>query len=346
MKRMVSVILAAVLMCLCLTPAMAVTNAKTEFMESTGVSFTYTEAMEKAKGTFQMIDYGGVSGSSVTMSYVVYLPKSEEEIAALSAAMEELSLKYEQEPNDEVLEKFYETYFELMGSMAPVCAFMTVSGGKTLEDVREEILGSDSEKYYRTYPIGTVGENSCYLVQFLEDCEEYQGLTIPDEYRAEFDAAGADTDSIIAHVSLKEPVEETLLFSATDLDGNPVNLQDVYAEHAVTMVNIWATWCGPCYNEMPSLEALSREMANQDCAIIGICTDAKKGNTENAKAILAETGVTYLNVFISEEDLNKLNIIYFPTSYFVNREGKIVTDRVEGISLESYRNMFEKALEQ
>ena len=48
-------------------------------------------------------------------------------------------------------------------------------------------------------------------------------------------------------------VGKTLSFETTDLDGNTVKSEDLFAQHELTMVNIWTTWCGPCKGELAGL---------------------------------------------------------------------------------------------
>jgi thiol-disulfide isomerase/thioredoxin len=97
----------------------------------------------------------------------------------------------------------------------------------------------------------------------------------------------------------KELAEEGtgIHFETTDLDGNSIDSSDLFAGHTITMVNLWATWCGPCINELPELEKLNQEFLKKNCQIIGIVTDTnKEEKITKAKEILAEKGVTYTNL--------------------------------------------------
>ena len=66
----------------------------------------------------------------------------------------------------------------------------------------------------------------------------------------------------------------------TDLDGNTVNTADIFAENKLTMVNIWATFCGPCINEMPELEKIHQEYAEEGAGVIGLVLDVPAGNDQ------------------------------------------------------------------
>ncbi len=64
-------------------------------------------------------------------------------------------------------------------------------------------------------------------------------------------------------------------FAVADLNGDLVRLSD-HRGHVV-MVSIWATWCGPCRYEMPSMERLYKELAHEGLEILAISIDAEPG---------------------------------------------------------------------
>lgn len=68
-------------------------------------------------------------------------------------------------------------------------------------------------------------------------------------------------------------------FSAFDLDGTPKSLEDYRGK--VLLINIWATWCPPCREEMPSLQRLYQEVDHEDFDILAISVDAPFGETDS-----------------------------------------------------------------
>ena len=62
-------------------------------------------------------------------------------------------------------------------------------------------------------------------------------------------------------------------FETTDLDGNPVQSRDLFGKNALTMVNVWTTWCGACLYELPSLQSLSERVSKKNVAVVGIVMD-------------------------------------------------------------------------
>ena len=117
-------------------------------------------------------------------------------------------------------------------------------------------------------------------------------------------------------------------FSTTDLDGNPAD-QSILADYDLTMVNVWATYCGPCISEMPDLGALAAEYADKGVQIVGLVSDAMNADgsisdsqVETAKQIVAETGADYTHLLPSADLYGVLGQIYaVPTTFFVDSEG-------------------------
>lgn len=141
-------------------------------------------------------------------------------------------------------------------------------------------------------------------------------------------------------------VGDRVSFETLSLEGETVTGDDLFSGHKVTMVNIWATWCGPCVAEMPQLEQLNTAFAQKDCQIIGLCVDAVNDEAKaEALAILEEAGVTYPNIILSPE-MKWANVNVFPTSFFIAEDGTILTESVEGAWINSYSEVLDQALAQ
>jgi len=80
-------------------------------------------------------------------------------------------------------------------------------------------------------------------------------------------------------------------FEATDLaTGDPVSLQDLQGD--VVLLNTWATWCTPCKEEMPWLQALSDRYADQGLQVVGVSID-RNGQDDAVQAFAEDHGVTF-----------------------------------------------------
>ena len=125
-------------------------------------------------------------------------------------------------------------------------------------------------------------------------------------------------------------------FEGQDLDGNPVDSATLFSNNAVTVVNFWFTTCKPCVGELPDLEALHQELAKKGGTVIGInafTLDGSTKDTNEAKSVLEQQGVTYPNIWFasnSDAGLFTAGLYAFPTTYVVDRTGRIVGDPIVG----------------
>jgi len=98
----------------------------------------------------------------------------------------------------------------------------------------------------------------------------------------------------------------------------------VFADHAFTLVNFWATWCKPCREEMPALQRLSDKHREDGLAVLGMLFDPKSDD-EGARRYLDEVGVRYPTMRATLDTLRGWGGIgMFPTTFLIDREGKIV----------------------
>ena len=117
-------------------------------------------------------------------------------------------------------------------------------------------------------------------------------------------------------------------FELTDQFGNTHTLADYKGK--VIFLNFWATWCGPCRNEMPEIQKLYEEYSSQgedaDVVILGAAGPdmGQEGSVEEIAAFMEENGYTY-PVLMDEtwEMFNWYGISAFPTTFMIDRDGNI-----------------------
>ncbi|MBQ3035751.1 MAG: TlpA family protein disulfide reductase [Lachnospiraceae bacterium] len=155
-------------------------------------------------------------------------------------------------------------------------------------------------------------------------------------------------------LDVNEPVEEPEeaaggargYFTTTDLYGNAVT-QEIFAQSDLTVVNVWATYCGPCINEMPYLGELAEEYDSSKVQIVGIPTDVyNQEYLDYALSLVNETGADYTHLLMSEELYNwgLTEIQYVPTTFFVNSEGEIIDTVVGSMSKEDWKTLIDEKL--
>jgi len=119
------------------------------------------------------------------------------------------------------------------------------------------------------------------------------------------------------------------LFTELDSSGAPLALA-AYRGH-VTMVDFWATWCGPCKLEMPNVIATYRAFHAQGFEIVGVSLDS---DISRLTAYTQMVGMTWAQYFDGQGWKNKLAVKYgvdsIPISYLLDRHGVIVGKGLRG----------------
>jgi peroxiredoxin len=108
------------------------------------------------------------------------------------------------------------------------------------------------------------------------------------------------------------------LFATTDIQGNPQRLADYKGQ--VVLVNIWATWCGPCRHEMPGLDDLYREKKSQGFVVFGISNES----IDVQKQFLTEVPVSYpLLTEAGQMPAMYRDIAQYPAIFLIDRQGRL-----------------------
>lgn len=143
-------------------------------------------------------------------------------------------------------------------------------------------------------------------------------------------------------------------FSVEDINGSAYT-EEMFADHDLTMVNVFTTWCTPCIREIPDLEKLHKEMEGQGVGVVGIVLDAIGSSgkvdeeaVEKAKILAEKTGAAYPFLIPDEGYLGGrlAGIAAVPETFFVDKDGNIVGETYSGSrSFEDWKGIVEKELE-
>lgn len=110
-------------------------------------------------------------------------------------------------------------------------------------------------------------------------------------------------------------------YEAATLDGEPITLEQMRGQ--VVMLNVWATWCGPCIEEMPKLQALHAEYAASGFTVVGVSIDAR-GEESNVRAMADSLGVQY-PLWLDPEDsaTRAFRLMGVPATILITADGRV-----------------------
>ena len=108
-------------------------------------------------------------------------------------------------------------------------------------------------------------------------------------------------------------------FTLKSQKGDNLKLSELRGK--VILINFWASWCGPCRQEMPVLDELYRHYRSLDFTILGVNVEQ---DSDNAKSLLKDVSVSFPVLFDNENKVSKLyDVKGMPSTVLVDRDGNI-----------------------
>ncbi len=108
-------------------------------------------------------------------------------------------------------------------------------------------------------------------------------------------------------------------FTLKSQSGDNLKLSELRGK--VVLINFWASWCGPCRQEMPALDQLYQRYRSLDFTVLGVNVEE---NADAAKALLKDIPVTFPILFDSANNVSKLyKVSGMPSTILVDRDGNM-----------------------
>ena len=128
----------------------------------------------------------------------------------------------------------------------------------------------------------------------------------------------AETRAFVMHETPR-PIPE---FGFDNADGQPLTMADFRGK--VVLLNIWATWCAPCREEMPTLDALQVTLGGAEFQVVPLSIDRAGPNV--VRKFYDEIGIRHLGLYIdsSSQASFALSVVGLPTTLLIDVEGREV----------------------
>jgi peroxiredoxin len=127
-------------------------------------------------------------------------------------------------------------------------------------------------------------------------------------------------------------------FSLTDVNGKKVALSEYSGK--VILINFWATFCGPCKAEMPSLNNLFLAFKNDGLIVLAISTDDSE---KPVQSFMKEKSIAFPVLMDKDQEVyfDQYGVLGLPTSFLIDRDG-IIRDKIRGERVWDAPDMKEK----
>jgi Peroxiredoxin len=189
-------------------------------------------------------------------------------------------------------------------------------------DFKKDYVRNHADNYVGHYVL----DDMKYDIEFDEVKELAELLTNESAYR----------DNVVKYIENTERVEigaQFIDFTLKTADGKDVNLAEVIKNNKVTLVDFWASWCGPCRNENPFVKEAYEKYHAMGLEIVGISVDRNEAAWLQA---VEEDALPYIQVRDAEGVAgDDYAVVYIPSNFLYDQNGVMIAKGLRGEELEA-----------
>ena len=242
-------------------------------------------------------------------------------------------------PNNDAYKAFKKEYAVLNKEMRALyekskAEGLTEEQNAEIEKQYEELDAKANALIYNTIDANIANAVGIYLFpnySYQFDLAQQKALVakIPAEY-----LSNERIDKIIKRIEVLEKTAVGQKFTDFEMptpDGKTLKLSDVIAKNKYTLIDFWASWCGPCRREMPNVVAAYKEFHKKGFGIVGVSLDSK---AEDWKKAIKELGMTWDHMSDVKgwqcEGAALYGVNSIPATVLVAQDGTIVERNLRG----------------
>lgn len=143
-------------------------------------------------------------------------------------------------------------------------------------------------------------------------------------------------------------LDSPLVFDTENIDGEQVT-NVIFAEKDITVLNVWATYCNPCVNEMPDLAAWEKELPD-NVQLLYLCIDALDDSSREIADIIADkSGINRKNTILLNKEIATALYTYMgtvPTTLYIDKDGNLFDKIVVGAYIDQYKEKLQELLDE
>lgn len=211
---------------------------------------------------------------------------------------------------------------------------MTDEQKAEMEKTLEGLYNKQNDLIYNTIDANITNPVGIHLWpgnSYSMELEQLQALAakVPAEYQSnERIAKLLQRIEVLAKTAVGQKFTD---FTLPDPEGNPVKLSDIIAKNKYTLIDFWASWCGPCRREMPNVIAAYNEYNKKGFGIVGVSLDS---DAEAWKKAIKEMGMTWDHMSDVKgwqcEGAALYGVNSIPATVLVAQDGTIIERNLRG----------------
>ena len=224
----------------------------------------------------------------------------------------------------EINEKYMELYKEYREANSNGDTVKVAALRESMDELYSGI-GQLQEDFVKNNPASFVSPYFITRVHYTKEVDELEKMV---------DALDPKLQSVQTVIELKEKIaklkrvavgETAPDFSQNDSAGNPVKFSEIYSKNELTLLDFWASWCGPCRRENPNVVKVYNEFKNDGFSVFGVSLDRDKDKWMEA---IEKDQLTWEHVSDLAYWQNAAAQLYavrsIPSNLLIDKNGKII----------------------
>lgn len=247
--------------------------------------------------------------------------------------------------NNDTYQKFKDDFTALSKEMNQM--YQKAQADTTLTDAQREEIMKEIEKkdsvsmeiVYTTIDANITNPVGIHLLPMYAaafDLERQKALT--DKVPAQYDS-NERIANLKKHIKTAEQTavgQKYIDFSMKTPEGETVNLADFIGKNKYTLIDFWASWCGPCRAEMPNVVAAYNEFKDKGFGIVGVSLD---NNLDKWKEAIQTLGITWPQMSDlqgwNNEGAKLYGVNSIPATVLVDQDGTIIARNLRGDAIKA-----------